>query len=556
MIVTGVVAALIAARANPAMASGGSMFNALPPDTTGDGPRSVAIGDLNGDGKPDLVTANFFSNSVSVLLGVGDGTFAPRVDYPAGDYPFFATIGDLKADGKADIVATNFYDATVSVLFGNGSGTFGTVNTLHAGGTPYSVAIGNIGFDGVPDIVAADNTNNRVSVFIGYQTGAFYEPPGDYACGGPPACIIAPLIDGDDYSDVVTANITTNSVSVLISNDDRSLRTHRDFGTGASPWCVAAADLNGDGKSDLVTANSASDSVSVLLGNGDGTFGPKHDFATGADPRSVTIADLNGDGKADLATANYSDSSVSVLLGNGDGTFGPKNDYLVGRWANSVVIGDVNGDHLPDIVVANYGASSVTVLINNGSKTPTLLSLFEGDWTPDGIELRWSFGETGRFSSVRVERADHASGPWSPVDGERRLDDGTDTMLDRSAETGRDHWYRLIARDGDGGIETLGPLAIDSAPVSGFDRISVGPSPCRGRPRIVFSLPREAPVRLRVLDAQGRSVATLAEGMFSAGSHEVTWSADDGAGHVRAGLMFLSYEVAGTRSVRRLVVAP
>src|SRR6516165_4581379 len=113
---------------------------------TGLNPQSVAIGDLNGDGKPDLVTANYNYNSgtVSVLLGNGDGTFGPRTDYATGFDPHSVAIGDLSGDGKPDLVVANTNSNTVSVLLGNGNGSFGPRTDYATGSYPQSVAIGDL----------------------------------------------------------------------------------------------------------------------------------------------------------------------------------------------------------------------------------------------------------------------------------------------------------------------------------------------------------------------------------------------------------------------------
>lgn len=330
---------------------------------TGGGPKSVALGDVNGDLKLDLVTANFSDGTVSVLLGMGNGAFSDKHDYPAGASPNFAVIGDLKADGIKDIVATNLNDNTASVLYGDGSGSFGAITTLPSGATPYCAAIGDFQSDGVPDIVTADNGDNRVSVDFGLAGGGF-STPFPYNTDQGPAYVAVGFLNGDAAQDLVTANQSANSVSVLL-NSFGDFFIHTEYAVGAAPLCVAVGDLNGDGNRDLVAANSGSSTVSVLLGDGNGSFGAKQDFSTGNDPRSVAIGDLNGDGKPDLVTANYTAGSISVLLGNGDGTFGAKTDITTAVGSTSVAIADLEGDGKLDIVVANYGASTVSVLLNN-----------------------------------------------------------------------------------------------------------------------------------------------------------------------------------------------
>src|SRR5437867_1290634 len=132
--------------------------SALPPLMARAAPdhNSLAIGDLNSDGNPDLVVANLFSSRVSVLLGNGDGSFGVHTDYGAGD-PFSLAIGDLNADGKPDVVTANWISNTVSVLLGNGDGSFGVKNDYPTSYVPQSVAIGDLNGDGKPDLALAAN---------------------------------------------------------------------------------------------------------------------------------------------------------------------------------------------------------------------------------------------------------------------------------------------------------------------------------------------------------------------------------------------------------------
>jgi hypothetical protein len=139
----------------------------------------VAIGDLNADGKPDLVTANYPSATVSVLLGNGDGSFGAKTDFATGSGPISVAIGDLDADGKPDLAAASRTSNTVSVLPGNGDGSFAAKTDFATGTGPQSVAIGELNADGKPDLVAANYTSSTVSVLLNMSTTGVGPTPSD-----------------------------------------------------------------------------------------------------------------------------------------------------------------------------------------------------------------------------------------------------------------------------------------------------------------------------------------------------------------------------------------
>jgi hypothetical protein len=295
-------------------------------------PASVAIGDLNGDGKRDLAVADTGSNSVSVLLGNGAGGFGAATSFPVGRYPDSVAIGDLNGDGNLDLVVANSGSGTksVSVLLGNGAGGFGPATNSELGTGPISVAIGDLNDDGIPDLAAARRTN-VVSVLLGTGNGAF----------------------------------------------EAALH----FVVGLYPSSVAIGDLNGDGNLDLVVTNSGSynrqpGTVSILLGNGEGNFRAAKNFAAGYHPYSVAIGDLNRDGKPDLAVSNATAGSgfghVSILIGKGGGTFAAPRHLRVGSGLSgprSVAIGKLDAGPYPDLAVALSGSNNVAVLLNRGPST-------------------------------------------------------------------------------------------------------------------------------------------------------------------------------------------
>jgi hypothetical protein len=346
--------------------------------TTGRNPLSVAIGDLNGDRKPDLATANYGTEehageTVSVLLNTGDGRFRPRLDYATGSRPWSVAIGDLNGDGKLDLATANTYPSdSVSVLLNKGDGSFqAKVDYATGRGSPYSVAIGDLNGDGKPDLATANTYAGTVSVLLNRGDGSF-QAKVDYAIGAQPAAVAIGDLNGDGKPDLATANYPAKFVSVLLNSGDGSFPAKRDYRTSLRPTSVTIGDLNGDGTPDLVTATGSPDAdprrwinaVTVLLNSGDSSFRATRVYRTGLGPRSVAIDDLNGDGKPDLATANYG-RTISVLVNRGDGSFRAKRDFRTGGGPFSVAIGDLNGDGKADLATANiYPSDSVSVLIN------------------------------------------------------------------------------------------------------------------------------------------------------------------------------------------------
>jgi hypothetical protein len=292
---------------------------------TGSDTSSVAMGDLNGDGKADMVAADLGTNTVNVMLSSGDGTFQAPKTVAAVSNPGTLVIGDVNGDGKPDLVFSNYksndmQDGTVNVLLGNGDGTFQVAKTFAVGYGTVSIDVADMNADGNPDLVVVN---------------------------------------------------TYGSVGVLLGNGDGTFQSQKNVNTLEYPSSLAVADFNGDGKPDLAvtTLNSIPPNhsyVGVLMGNGDGTFGAQSIFTGGTGGDSVAAVDVNGDGKPDLVVTNEYSNNVSVLLGDGNGLFQGQKTFAVGSGPYSLAVADVNGDGSPDLVVANSGdTASVLLNLNN-----------------------------------------------------------------------------------------------------------------------------------------------------------------------------------------------
>ena len=264
-------------------------------------PAFIVVADANNDNIPDLISANQSGNTFSVLLGNGDGTFKPSVDFVAGNSPRALATGDFNGDGHADLAIVNFSDHSISVPLGNGDGTFKAARAYSVDLDRKSVAAGDLDGDGKPDLV--------VTNFCGT----------DATCSG------------------------NGTVSVLLEVGDGTYKLAASYPLGAGPLSVALADVNGDKKLDLIAVNRGDKSVSVLLGNGDGTFQSALTYPAGTSPTALAIGDFNKDGKLDLAIAGDCGAStctqpgeVSVLFGNGDGSFQTAATYPAGYSPTSI----------------------------------------------------------------------------------------------------------------------------------------------------------------------------------------------------------------------------
>jgi hypothetical protein len=336
------------------------------------GPIAVAAADFNGDGRADLVVANNDSTDVSVLFGRGNGTFVAARSYTAGGGHHSATVaaGNFNGDGLSDLAQVNALRGTVSIFLNNGDGTFALTTALNPGLNGLSdVVVADFNGDGRLDL--AVNSGGTVAVFLGNGNGTFKRPIdssstnalGDLAVGD---------FNGDGKLDLVGTDSSDSLVDVLLGNGNGTFQSAVNLGVSGGPIAVAVADFNGDGKADLAVANNGDATVGVLLGNGDGTFGAQTTYAVGNSPTDVAAADLNNDGHPDLVVSNTDAfaGNVDVLLNNGAGTFAKAKAYVPGSTARSVAIGDVTGDGIPDIVAVDYyGKDIVTVLVGNGNGT-------------------------------------------------------------------------------------------------------------------------------------------------------------------------------------------
>lgn len=354
-------------------------------------PTNVGIGDLDGDGKADLIVTNA-SNTISIYRNtstIGTILFAPKINFTTVGSNYSVAIGDLDGDGKLDFATVNDGPNSISV-FRNAS-TIGNITLdarvdFAAGMGPHSIVMGDLDGDGKPDLATANSNSNSVSVYRNISSiGTIsFDPKLDYTVGSLPKSIAIGDLNEDGLSDLFTANYNANTVSILkniSSSGTISFAAKVDEITGAGPWSIALGDLDGDGKTDLTVTNYNNPStVSVLRNSSIGgtvSFDSKVDFVTGSSPYSITISDLNGDGKPDLATANASSATAALFKNTcviGTISFAPKTDITAGTFAYSVSANDLDGDGKPDLVVANNLANTISLYRNIIYVAPNMTS--------------------------------------------------------------------------------------------------------------------------------------------------------------------------------------
>jgi hypothetical protein len=368
---------------------------------TGTQPVAVAVGDFNGDGRQDLAIANqncasAFScganGSVSILLGNGDGTFQPQIVIASGTQPSSIAIGDFNADGKPDLVISNGTLNSIVVLLGNGDGTFQAPVAYSTPSAATSVAWGDFHQDGHIDL-AVGGSSAAVSIFLGNGDGTFEQPTDLLVLDGVSAVIVGDF-NHDGAADLAVTYAQENAVSILLGNGDGTFQPRTDFLTGDHPAGLAAGDFNGDGLLDVVVTNGGDQTFSILLGNGDGTLQAARNFALPGEPTAVAVQDFNRDGKADLAIALSEIGVVSIIAGRGDGTFPAPQAYggSQGAWAIAAV--DFSGDGKLDLVTTNLLDNSISVFSGAGDGTfqmgaaaptgPVPVAAAVGDFNQDG----------------------------------------------------------------------------------------------------------------------------------------------------------------------------
>ena len=330
--------------------------------STDTSPQDAVSADFNGDGKADLALATG-NNSVSVLLGAGDGTFPTHVEYPVPGHPIAILTGDFNGDGKIDIATVDEFQSKITILLGNGDGTFQGHQEYATGNHPVAFATADVNGDGALDIVVCDLNDNKVAVLIGNGDGSF-KTHVDYATGAGPSGVAIGDFNNDGKLDLVVANNTDASAAYLQGNGDGTFQAAVPFPTSNLPNSIVAGDFNADGNLDIAVGTS-NKSVSVLLGVGNGTFQNHKEFTIGANSVIVATADLNSDGKLDLISADFNDNTVSTLVGNADGTFKGRSIFPTGAGPSGIAVGDFNGNGKLDIAVAAATVNKVSVLLDN-----------------------------------------------------------------------------------------------------------------------------------------------------------------------------------------------
>lgn len=337
----------------------------------GKNPTTITTADLNHDANTDLVTTNISSNTLSILLGNGDGSFQEQMQVKVCQEPRTLALADFNRDTHSDVVLACSGGDEIALLIGRGNGKFedGPHYPVHR--TPVALATDDLNGDGNPDVVVALR-NDKIKIFLGTGTPEFTHGA-QYQYGDTPTSVALADLNDDGKVDMVVTNggPMSNAVSIWLGKGDGTFLDPKDYPTGKRPLGVSVADFNNDHRRDLLVINGERDSFTTFLGNGNATFQPGQDSGANAGPIAGMTRDFNGDGVLDVAIANLQSNDLSILFGKGDGTFRyPPRNYRTKAGPFAVALFWVTTKQVeePGLVTADNGDGSVSIFLHRGLK--------------------------------------------------------------------------------------------------------------------------------------------------------------------------------------------
>ncbi len=363
--------------------------------------RAAVLGDFDRDGKLDAALIDGFSQSVGVFLGNGDGHFRAGGAYSVGRDPVAVVAEDVNNDNLLDLVAVNHLGDSVTVLLGDGHGNFLGSSTLAAGEDPVAVAAGDFDRDGTLDLAVANENSDSVAVFAGNGHGAFGSGR-NYLVGRHPRALVVADFDEDDHPDLAVANSASDSVAVLSGDGRGGFAQPILVSVGAGPGALAVGDFNNDHHLDIAVANSLAKSITVLYGDGQARFPTSTNYAVDLRPTFLLTGDLNRDRRVDLIAGDGHSDKVAILHGTAHGLASAVTGNM-GTNVRPLVSDDFNGDGLLDLAVAHESDDEVAILLGTGANSFTEPISFPAGYHPASVAAG-DFNRDGKPDLAVVNR--------------------------------------------------------------------------------------------------------------------------------------------------------
>lgn len=351
-------------------------------------PTWAAVADVNKDGKRDIVTANEWSHTISVLLGNGDGTVGAPTHISVGHNPRCVLAVDANNDTNLDLIVANKADHNLTVLRGNGNGTFQSPLFVSTGKAPGKISYGRFNADNNVDLAVPEESDDTMSIYLGNGNGTFSRFT-TIAVGGLPSHSLVDDFNSDGRDDILVTRFWNGDVRCYRGQGNGTFTLSSTLSSGWQTTWSAVADFNNDGRKDVIATTTwpEFDATSIFLGSGNATFTLADSFAVGL-PTSIATFDLNGDNKADFATSDFGENDIHLALGSGipDISAFTVSRIPIGDTGRYVTTGDMNNDTVPDFIVTSGDSNTVSIALGRADGTVVAPLAYGISGNPAGMD--------------------------------------------------------------------------------------------------------------------------------------------------------------------------